>query len=63
MSLYYVQDSDRPMYVKTTSWKRAIQLWKQSVAEENGMTPQDVEEPRGIQFVSEDEELIWETKL
>ena len=60
MSLYYIQDSDRPMYVKTTSWERAVRLWKDSIAKENNMPQKEVEEPSGIQFVAEDAEIIWE---
>lgn len=53
MNLYQVQDSDRPMFVIATSWMAAVEMWKEQIAEENKITPADMNEPNGINLICE----------
>lgn len=58
MNLYHIQDSDRPLWIVAASWSAALSTWKQDVAQENDMDPNEVEEPQGITLVCEAHELI-----
>ena len=59
MPLFHIQDSDRPMWVMSADWESALSLWKMHVAIENEVDVADVEEPLGIQFVADENDLIW----
>lgn len=58
MKLFQVQDSDHPRWVVANSYGDAVLCWKEHVAKENDMAPEDVEEPAGVHFVCDDPELI-----
>lgn len=60
-NLYLIQDSDRPMHVLAKNWNEALEKWKTLICEENsdqGWSPDDVEEPHGIQLVCCANEII-----
>ena len=50
-NLYEVQDDDRPMYVVASCWNHAMDAWREVVAQENGIKPDNVFEPQGIRYV------------
>lgn len=58
MKLFLVQDPDRPMHVIANSWSHALEKWKDRIAQENTMQPEDVEEPSGIHLIAEDNDII-----
>lgn len=57
MPLFHVQDPDRPMWVVAMNWQEAIDRWRDVIASENDGEVGD--EPDGIQFVCDDDDLIW----
>jgi len=60
MPLYHIQDDDRPMWVMARDYSHAVSKWMVAVAQENKMEVKDVEEPRGVQLVCEDNDFITE---
>jgi hypothetical protein len=58
MSLYHIQDSDRPMLVKGNDYKHALDKWKERIAKENDESISDVSEPLGIHLICSDDEFI-----
>lgn len=56
--LYLIQDPDRTMHVVADSWTQALFKWKQLVAMENDMKPEEVEEPSGIMLVADARDFI-----
>lgn len=58
MSLYHVQDSDRPLWVQADSYGEAVTKWKLVIAIENEMAADEVEEPCGVSFVCDAEDFI-----
>lgn len=62
MSLYLIQDEDRPMHVLAESWSQALKMWKTHIASENGISVDraltEVEEPKGICLVCENDDLL-----
>ena len=57
MSLYYVQDNDRPMWVVAPTFAIAIEKWRKVIrAENDGIEPEDG--PSGIQHICDDDEFI-----
>jgi len=58
MSLFLVQDNDRPMWVVARSWAEAIEKWQSFVGQENDLGAATVNQPTGVQLVCEDDELI-----
>ncbi len=60
MSLFHVQDSDRPMYVVAPSWGLALAAWEKRVREENvgSIKEDEAVEPAGISKICEDDELL-----
>ncbi len=59
MPLFWVQDSDRPLWIKADNWQDALAQWKSVIAIENEMEEKDVDEPQGINFVADDRDLVW----
>ena len=57
-NLYLIQDDDRPCYVVARGWMDAIEKWEWVMAQENEITPEEVESPNGIQLICEASELI-----
>lgn len=58
-NLYYIQESDRPMYVIANSYEEAFNKWVKLIRKENNMTPdEEVEPPLGIQFIAEENDII-----
>lgn len=57
MNLYYVQDSDRPMWVVAIDWQDAVDKWKAKIREENEGEC-ECDEPQGIQLVCDDDDLL-----
>ena len=45
MSLFLVQDDDRPMWVIALSYTEAVRKWRELIAEENGLAEVDVGRP------------------
>jgi len=60
MSLYHIQDSDRPMWVMARDYGHAVNKWKVFIAKENDMEEKDVEEPVGVELVCEDNDFLSE---
>ena len=58
MKLYNVQDGDRPMWVLANSFGDALTRWKYHIAKENEMDFKDVDDPQGVHFVCDDDELL-----
>jgi len=58
MSLFLVQDADRPMWVIAESYAEAVRKWRELIAEENGLAEVDVDGPTGIQHICDDDEFI-----
>jgi hypothetical protein len=58
MSLFLVQDGDRPMWVIALSFAEAVRKWRELIAEENGCAEADVAGPTGIQHICDDDEFI-----
>jgi hypothetical protein len=56
--LYLIQDSDRPCYVIAHDWQDALGKWKIQIAKENDCPPHEVEDPKGISFIAEGNELL-----
>lgn len=54
MNLYYIQDSDRPMWVIAANWLEAIEKWKAKIREENDG---ECDEPQGVQLICDEDEL------
>lgn len=57
-NLYLIQDPDRPMHVVADSWTQAVFKWKQLVALENEMKPEEVDEPQGIALIAQTNDLL-----
>lgn len=57
-NLYLIQDPDRPMHVVAESWTQAVTKWKQLVAVENDLKPEEVDEPHGIALIAETGDLL-----
>jgi len=60
MSLYFIQNTDRSMYVKADSMGDAVKKWQEIVAIEKEMGFDEVEEPQGIRFLAPDDECVLE---
>ncbi len=58
MPLFHVQDSDCPMWVKAETYDKAVNKWKDAMAVENGIEVEEVELPKAVALVAEDDELI-----
>lgn len=58
MSLFYVQDSDRPAYVVADDYQEALKKWVAMIAFDNGDNEEDVDQPSGISMICDDDELI-----
>jgi hypothetical protein len=60
MSLYMIQDNERPMWVIARDYNDALRLWESRVREENDMAKDEaVDPPQGIQHICEQGDLIW----
>jgi hypothetical protein len=58
MSLYHVQDSDRPLWVVADNYGQAVDRWTAVIADENNMLPAEVAAPQGIHHICDDDELL-----
>jgi len=59
MPLYHVQDDNAPKWVLAANYANAIEKWKKAVAAENEpYEPGEIEEPKGIVFVCDDDDLV-----
>ena len=56
--IFQIQDNDRPMFVIAGSWGEAVSLWKRAIAIENECVIEEVEEPKGVALVCEEDEWI-----
>ena len=66
MPLYLIKDNDRPLFVVAKNYGEAEYVWRKIVARENETTLDDVEHPKGINFICDDMELVlngdnWES--
>lgn len=59
MPLFYIQDNDRPGYVKAKNYEEAVNKWRNAVSKENDDC--DIDPPKGAQFLADDFEIILET--
>ncbi len=57
-NLYHIQDNDRPMWVLASNYGEAVERWKQHIAPENECLPEDVEEPMGVSFVCDANDIL-----
>lgn len=61
MAMYRIQDADRPALVHATSYGEAVDKWKRACAsEDDELTPEQVEDPAGVECVCDDTDLILE---
>lgn len=58
MNIYHIQDPDRPMWVVAPTYNDALWRWKTVIADENGCTFDDVEDPQGMAFICGGNELL-----
>lgn len=58
MSLYQIQDNDRPLWVQAEDYGQAVAKWKILIAFENDMEVDDVEDPQGVNFICDAEDFI-----
>jgi hypothetical protein len=58
MPLYLIQDNDRPLWIVAKSYGQAEQVWKKIVAQENEISLDEVESPKGINFICDDMDLV-----
>ncbi len=58
MSLFHVQDGDRPMWVVADNFQQAHHKWAEKVAEENDCSPLELDMPHGISFICEADDLL-----
>ena len=56
--LFHIQDADRPMHVVALDYNDALRKWKLLLADENECEAAEIENPQGIAFVADDDELI-----
>lgn len=58
MPLFQIQDSDCPMFVVAEDYNAALAKWIDKMSKDNECQPYEVELPRGIAHVCDDDELI-----
>lgn len=58
LSLFQIQDDDRPMWVVAENWNDALAKWKAQIALENQLALSEVTEPKGILLVCEHNDLL-----
>ena len=56
MSLFYVQDSDRPLWIVAANWAEALLQWQEVIKRENNGECDDG--PQGIQYICPEDELV-----
>lgn len=61
MSLFYIQDEDRPGYVFAEDYHQAVKKWIEAVLEENP-GEESITLPKGVQHLADDDEIILERK-
>lgn len=61
MKLFHVQDADRPMYVLANSWREAFNNWCAKVAEENDCSKGEVEDPDGVAWMADEDDILLRT--
>ena len=60
MSLYHIQDPDRPLYVVAGTYAQAVDGWRALATQENKDCDMTGEEPDGVALVCGDDDLlIW----
>jgi len=57
-NLYYVQDSDRPLFVLAKTYEEALDKWRDVICKENDCGINEVEPPNGISLVAEYDEVL-----
>lgn len=58
-ALYYIQDSDRPLWVIAESFNDAFDKWVDVICEDNDCAASEVESCQGIQFVCGEDEIVY----
>jgi len=58
MPLFQIQDSDCPMFVVADDYNDALGKWLDKLAKDNECPADEVEGPRGIAHICDDDELI-----
>lgn len=59
MKLFLVQDDDRPMYVLAADFNAALRVYRERMlVEDPELRPQDVPDPKGIQWVADADEVL-----
>lgn len=56
--LFHVKDGDRPMWVVAGDWNEALHAWRQVIVQENDGALSDEEQPWGIDFVCDSNDLL-----
>lgn len=58
MPLYYVQDSDRPLYVVAADFGQAVRKWQGLIAQENEIPADEAGSPEGVHHLCDGDELL-----
>lgn len=58
ISLYYIQDDDRPMWVVAEDWNSALAKWQEKIVKENEMLLVDIDGPEGITKICDGDDLL-----
>ena len=61
MPLFQIQDSDRPMFIFATDWGQALIIWRNILARENPDSDCSEEQPDGINYVADDNDVAFIT--
>ena len=63
MPLFNVQDGDRPMWVRASTWGEAVASWRRVLIAENPDDDCSESQPAGVSLVAEDYELIDDFRI
>lgn len=60
MSLFYVQDTDRSMYVLAKDYTEALGKWRKLIRMENpdDISPNESIDPLAISFIADNDDII-----
>jgi len=58
MPLFYVQDSDSPMFVIASDFQEAVVRWRERIIAENPDDDCSEEQPHGVELLGEDGKIL-----
>jgi hypothetical protein len=58
MPLFHIQDDDRPTWVIALDYREAIEKWEAMLRKETDMDIFEIQPPKGIAWMCDDDELI-----